>query len=535
MDLSHFLIRLGSAYPFICVVAVALMFAPLFPFRNNFYRLPSGFLFLVTLVLFHLPETFFRSALYTDESQLIVQGKMLLNGALPWLQMDPTTSGPLNSLWVLIAKFLFFEITPSTVRLTGLLTQGVSLILVYEGLKRFYSGRTSWLLTLVPWIFIAGHNMGLIKVYHSAVVTIFLFSAAFYFWARFETSKNRNSLYAALFLSGLHFLSKLQTYPAALTFGMIILIKLYVEQRNKKDFFKSLQILLGPVLLTFIFLLVTGGFSDFWQSYILMSLEYGEHYLYPFHPPHLPSPFSIDWSLSLWMIILGCTMIGSSLGMMLAKRDWRLKSLPFIVQALVTLLGVLVPGIFLKHYYFVLIIPFFLSLAMSFGVMIERRPFLRPLLGVAIFFTFIFYLKGNLGKTIAHIDPKKFEDVLWVKNLQQSLDHEGVRSASLVVWGWKPELYLMMDTIPSTRDTISQFAMISGPYQTYYLDRMLFDLKKNRPKFFMDAACWYTPIKQSCKLDGYPQLSSYIRENFEMKIELRDPIGESLFLWERKN
>ena len=56
----------------------------------------------------------------------------------------------------------------------------------------------------------------------------------------------------------------------------------------------------------------------------------------------------------------------------------------------------------------------------------------------------------------------------------------------MMIWGWKPELYLLSSYTPSTRDTVNQKQIDSKGNRNYFRDRLLKDLKKNEPFLIID-------------------------------------------------
>jgi hypothetical protein len=97
-------------------------------------------------------------------------------------------------------------------------------------------------------------------------------------------------------------------------------------------------------------------------------------------------------------------------------------------------------------------------------------------------------------------------------SLIQRLTHPG---AVIVVWGWRPEIYLSAGRIPATRES-----------NVYYLgsgaDRILRDLKRTRPELIVDAvdvSCCLIDDRKRFGFEGTPLVNSYIYDNYALVAE----------------
>jgi hypothetical protein len=90
---------------------------------------------------------------------------------------------------------------------------------------------------------------------------------------------------------------------------------------------------------------------------------------------------------------------------------------------------------------------------------------------------------------------------------------------TLSIWGWMPEYYLETGLMPATRDAIGHFIVEKGPYQTYFQERYLEDLKQSKPAIFIDAMA--DGVNKWRKSDfnrheSFPELAKFIDENYSL-------------------
>jgi hypothetical protein len=90
-------------------------------------------------------------------------------------------------------------------------------------------------------------------------------------------------------------------------------------------------------------------------------------------------------------------------------------------------------------------------------------------------------------------------------------------NSSIVVWGWRPEIYLSAGLVPATRDTqMGRFWYANG-VDDYYRQRFLRDIQRTPPGLFIDAldvSCCYLNDRSRQGFETIPAISSYVREHY---------------------
>lgn len=447
-----------------------------------------------------------------DESQLILQARMIQAGKIPWTHFDPTTSGPLNSLFPNLFNIIFDEANYFSARLVSLFLMSLSLMLVYLGFRKKFTWRVSWLLIL-PGILLLGLNdIGYLAGYHSGVVPSFLFAVSFYFWICYQETQRRMPLWVALGSAGLQFMAKLQVAPVAFLWSAIIIVK---ESRSARALRWDLVAALSlPPLIVLLPTVFTSGTEDFFRSYMIAGLSYGKHLFAP--------------SAHVGFFIQPSYFQFFALGMMIVLSFFSSKQPLFLIQSLAACLVLAFSGHILPHYYGIPLIPLLISQGLGIGSFMNRR---WLILGYISFLLVLVYL-GSPRKVFRDEVPSPHVQVL--KDVEDELQLKLKRGDTLSIWGWSPELYLEIGILPQTRDVISQGAMFSWPHQSYYRDRYLEDLRSLRPAYFLEATCLF-PTLVNCELNDFVELQSFIYEHYEFIKNYSLPTGKSLKLWKEKS
>jgi hypothetical protein len=90
-------------------------------------------------------------------------------------------------------------------------------------------------------------------------------------------------------------------------------------------------------------------------------------------------------------------------------------------------------------------------------------------------------------------------------------------NSSIVVWGWRPEIYLSAGLVPAARDTqMGRFWYANG-VGDYYRQRFLRDIQRRPPGLFIDAldvSCCYLNDRSQQGFETIPAIGSYIREHY---------------------
>lgn len=480
------------------------------PFLLKTERWSGPLAVLLSLVILFLGKAAGLESTYiaVDEAQLIVQARLLKTGLLPWIDWDPTTSGPLNSLWPNLLNWITGEVTLAGARITATLLQWLSIVFLYLGLRLSKSPKESWLFVSPALICLSLNAFPTLDGVHTGVLPGFLFVLSFYFYERAKKETYTPPLIVSVLAAGAHLVTKIQTAPAILAFYLGILF----AKKEKRWLSLSLVFLL-PFILTLAPVLFAGGLDDFWESYILGNLSYGSGFKLNVHGLHMALLKSSQFP-SFFLLALGFILT-------LRKRFLRD---PYVLQFLVLLLAIIPSQAFLIHYLDILLYPLIIATSVTLSPRLGNKKIISGFaIGLLSFVTIwqiafthqsSFTARQYVSKSVENFIPP------W-------------RPAHVAIWGWMPEVYVLTETYPGTRDTITQFALFPTPRQSYYIERFIKDLEVRKPLWVLEVACREPKLRDSCRLENYPTLEKYLRENYQQMEHYENPVPNTTGLWKR--
>jgi len=162
----------------------------------------------------------------------------------------------------------------------------------------------------------------------------------------------------------------------------------------------------------------------------------------------------------------------------------------------VALLTVVSPGRTFRHYIQFLIVPLSwlaaVSLAGANDFLRNVRPTSRWQHSHSLAIVFLLVTTAwPVWQTMHVCPPMNGQLYFW---RQRQLGSVGVQLRALaapgdklVVWGWAPGLHVESGLGQGAREAHSERIINEGPLQNDYRHRFLFDLRRNRPRWFVDA------------------------------------------------
>jgi hypothetical protein len=464
---------------------------------------------LLTFFAFRWPAFFSGQMENPDEAQWIAGALTLREGGLPWKSFDGQTSGPLNAYALLLTAPLGLPLNYLGARVLASLFQAAAVLALYAAVRRRapeWVARLAVLPAVPLWAFGPFHDL---LQYSSEHVSVLLLALGG--WAASSALTRRHGRLSLALLTlagalvGAPFFAKPQSLPLAAALLVLIVGAVWLAgdgapraSQRRAQTAALVAGALAPLAVFVGYISLYGLWGQirvfFWQSNAL----YAAHREYPLSgiPEaffRLASPAPGVTAATLCALGFCLTTVVPAWG---AHRVGRPRLLGAWLLLGAALLGVHTSGRHFTHYLHFLVLPLCWCTAVHLdGV---RRCFAaqepsgrwsqRGKLALA------FSLAVLAWPTWQRLDlcrPMNGQLYFW-RARQTSPLSERIRSEArpgdkLVVWGWAPGYHAETGLPQGVRDSHSERSLNAGPLQSNYRSRFLFDLKRHRPRWFIDA------------------------------------------------
>lgn len=474
-------------------------------------RITSTPVFLVascaSLFEWRWPSMWIDLPLDPDESTFISLAHRALTHGVPWGGIDATTSGPLNVLVLTFFHFFGLSFSFASARFVATLLIAATLIASYFCVRLSAGESGARLTAALLLLFSAAVSSDLeFAGYSSESVPLCLIALLSLSVAGAATRRRGLGYYCATAgaLAGAVPFAKLQAVPIAAVLAMVMFAVLFTRplpQRTRLSLmatFAAASMLVPAAMLLPVTL--SGAWNDFVVSYVRELFVYQNGAVVPqwFASGQLGLsnyPFVLIFFIisgGILTSVLTLALLSGKRSESRCRKTTRRQILLFSVTLTLTsaIYSVAAPNRPWPHY-FLFLVPVICVLA---GSTLEILLVHRRLAGegrlVSAAFVSVFFLAAIVPMISA--DSPYRAALMDGRNLHVRAHHDPLlrrieRGSSIAVWGWRPDLYVATDTVTATRDSITQFQMWPGPYQTYYLHRYVHDMESSRPRYFIDS------------------------------------------------
>lgn len=446
------------------------------------------------------PSFSHATPLNVDEALFAANAMRSYFGWTNWGMIDPTTSGPLNSIILTWPHIFGGDITLYSGRVTAALIACGVTGFVYASARRITPQIWAIIATLPCALFYTTtRNFDFIH-YSSEQLPVLLIAGSIYFLICFAQRPTKLSCGIAAVLAGSIPFAKLQGLPWAALLGLAILVVACTcnPGRVRKSALIALTIVFGslPAVLFLLPLVFTGDFDDFVKSYLLQQyLRKGSE------KSSIIALLTMASSVRAFTIAAAAiTAICAALVLSsLRKRSWpelsKVQSFLIILTLLalsVAFSSVLLPGRNYQHYLLFLIPALSLasisatSIVASFcsGIAIRRTAFI--LIGLGSILPTLALLSNELSydrhlkrafKGLLTEGPTSPNSLSWLRPKSDD---------TIVCWGWQPECYVESGLKSATRDGTNENQLYSTELRPYFRERFLADFSRSTPAFVID-------------------------------------------------
>jgi hypothetical protein len=497
----------------------------------------------VALVALRWQAVLLHAPLNPDEAQMLAQAITLHHYPIPWKDYDGTTSGPLNSMVLLVPLALGFGPDYASARIVGLLLVLGSLAALYVTIRSFYGDFTARVGVLLPFAFLAPTWESDYVHYSSELLPLFFTTLAAAALARMWTAPPPKGGLAFFcgFLLGLVPLCKLQAVPLALVLFVFAVVAIARRLTRAARFGVLARFIAGsasPLLAIGLFLVLTGTWHDFLISYILEPLAYGSgrHPGFPVERAHVTLDFEVfrGYALIEFAVAFAGWIVVRFSGKQASPRAGELVAVcaAFSV-ALAAAYAIEQPRMRSPHYLLFAVMPIAATSACMLGVWYDAasRKALPRAAKAAHIAMAVLALCGAVSLfSLRLVRAQAYDAQLQALGeaaqgpvAQMLLRH--IRPGERVaIWGWSPEYFVLTNSILGTRDSISHFQMFGVKYRAYYRARYLADLARNQPPFFIDAMSPHVAFPmfddwRAHRHESFAQLASYVAAHYHLSEE----------------
>lgn len=480
-----------------------------------------------------------------DESELITAALTLRDGGLPWKHIDCHTSGPLNAYALLLALPLGLPLDYVGARVIATLLQIGAVIAFWGAARRFvpeWAARLAVLPAINLWACRWFHDM---VQYSSELPSVLLLSLAGWIGAcALTTDRQRLRLwllaFAGTLLATAPVLAKLQSAPLAATLGLILLWAVWSRSHGAEHSLHTrlhgtIALAAGavvPFAALGIYLSIYGLLAQFrvffWQSNAL----YAATRLYPLSDsPEAFLTILIQFRGCATTVL--CTFAFGALALVpsLATSTGRLRLLSAWLLLAAALVSVVGAGRYAQHYLHYLAIPLAWLAAVSLGELHRHLRSSVPQLRHAPAVLATTFLVATSAWPVWQTDISQRPltgyiagwQVRQASRIGSRLRELATPGDKLVVWGWAPGLHVETGLGCGVRGAQSERSINPGPLQNDYRWRYLHDLRRHRPRWFVDAVAPGQFGYQRREYYGHecwPELKALVQADYEQIAEI---------------
>ena len=512
----------------------------------------ASFLFLlcVFVVAARWPGLFYPRGFNPDEDQLVSAARALVLDPVFFRAAEAGSSGPLNVYPLLASLLAGTSPTLFSARLVGLGMICIALVALYFAGRAVFSESVSRFGAFLPGVFFGLTNYWDFTHYTSEHVPMALLAVgwALSAWAVFRSGLEFRSRVFFACLAACTFsmvpFAKLQATMAALGASVILVAGIFAYGRTWRERCSGAGIVCAAGVVIPLglvgFFTANGAGEYFWTSYIQNALAYqGSGYrgistltmlgmILFAKPPLRPDDFL--WFSGGWLALL-CVGI---FALIWTRKNfpswpsWIFLSYTFILMFL-AIWTVTSPQRNYPHYLVFLPAGMGIVAMALIGVVLAKlvyKPSAWRAFAVGLFLMLgvgpMIYARLQSPNSWAGLAQKWSSEkpgVIAAKILQAS-GGEG----RLCVWGYNPTYYSETGLVQATRLSTSSALFNDNPLRPFFLGSYLEDLRRNRPKVFVDAVAPEQFVMMTKREEhGHevvPEVRDFVASNYELFDEI---------------
>lgn len=509
---------------------------------------PSGFspwafaiLVPLSMAAFRWPSWFDTQIGNPDEAQMIAGAITLAKYPVFWGSVDGTTHGPLCD-YVLLLPWLFgAPVNFVSARIVALLLQAGALLCLWRALRLVVPEGVARVAILPGCAFWGFATFFDFVEYSSELVALFLAAAALWSLASASTAgagTRRGRLFASGVMLGMIPYAKLQGVPlvAALALLGVALILWPLRVPTRQQWGELVGLAAGLALfslLTLVFVLYHGVFGSFWAGYVLNNLLYANSG-YLSHVEMLKQVFSCKLSgetmftpflIGIMAALVACAMPAYA-GDRRSARWLAIGWLVFVAGVFTTI----APRREFTHYLHFMVVPLCLFAGVHLAACVAWLSRLAPRSRALWASCTVFLACGLVPQIVSRAAEGASLSGRLEKHLADRISPvsrivlaQKLPGDRLAMWGWVPHHYVETGLPQATREAHSNRQIENGPMDDYYRRRYLRDIRRSRPRWFIDTVggtnFGYTDRARHGH-EMLPELAAFIAADYQLVADL---------------
>ncbi len=505
-------------------------------------------LIFILILLGRLNSSIFGFELLNTDEFIIGAKAMRLINDFSITKFDGDTSGILNAIFLTWPGMFDLDISYLSIRISGILAISLIIYFTFKIIDLKLDRKFSIILSLPLIIFFSlTKDPDFLHYTNELISTLLIIISIFLYFKNIEQIDNFKLSFISLILGSVLF-SKMQFFPIACLIFLLINFKSLFLKKDYRSFLFSTLGFLFPVIFFSVYYYLDNELTDLFYNVIHFPLSdffsrnevikeelvVGSNNLKTilasdkknilFNHLILNSLFHLFYLYFLYFIFIIYTStklkIINFTSFVLLIKDLKIIMLSLII--IFTLIIILITGSVHRHYFISLIpvIPIFLAYVIlnikeKFKYKFEKNfKFLISLILLfilsVVFENKKFYSKNFVHKSfsdnkIRFISPEIYQYLKLNKNIDQ-----------IIIWGWKPEIYLLSGLTPSNRETANLKQIDYRPGRDYYRKRFLDEFDKSSPEMLVDyaksGALFYGNPDLGVK--NFEELNSRLKKNY---------------------
>jgi hypothetical protein len=543
---------------FAVIVWLALLAAGLFPVlrkqeldERGWRRLFGVFcvLMAVALPLWRWRSLTYEGEINVDEGTGIALALKYLHDPVPWRSVDGITCGPLSTWVALWAPMFGVPLSYFTLRFTAILLIFASISGLALCLREIL-GRRFALLGALPALTLLLTSLNLDFVTFALEYLPMALSAwVVYFGLRYWNASSTKALFAVGLITGSMPFSKLQAAPSAVLLFLICAALVFVRHwRERKKIWPECGVLAAGGLTVPALILIPVIGAGAWTEFLNFYIFAGASYQNPTQRVP-PTTFFLEGNpaFGVYLAVASLLCVGAGLASRPGRdrETWAAGFAALGVYTGVMIFSVLRSGFPFPHYLLLMVLPVsfllgwalrgFLGGGVAAGEEATRRYIALGGVGLLLLSQAVHAigdyvrnpaLMGNWGKETNPVVPV-------LQKYAQPGD-------SMMIWGWNNKLHAFTGIRPSTRFIGTTYLTDPSPNYNRHREIFLQDLKKDRPKLFVDAVDEFRwpswPAGAAARHDMLPELASWIRSEYSLVADVQTaPNRLPVRIYVRKN